>query len=51
MPAWGSGRITIDVTGSTSQVQGLPEGLTLHRAQRPWITELVEKAELRWTEP
>ena len=47
----GSGRITIDVVGSSSQVQGLPEGLALHRAQRPWITELVEKAELKRPSP
>jgi hypothetical protein len=42
----GNGRITIDIIGSTSTVHGLPEGLTLHHGQRPWITELVEKAHL-----
>ncbi|MBO1268065.1 amylo-alpha-1,6-glucosidase [Arthrobacter cavernae] len=42
----GTGRVTIDIAGSESTVQGLPEGLTLHHAQRPWITELVERAQL-----
>jgi glycogen debranching enzyme len=43
----GNGRISIDIIGSTANVHGLPEGLTLHHGQRPWITELVEKAHLR----
>lgn len=43
----GDGRISIDIIGSTSNVHGLPEGITLHHGQRPWITELVEKAHLR----
>lgn len=43
----GSGRITIDISGSATSVQGVPEGLVLHRGQRPWITDLVEHAKLR----
>ncbi|MGO4245883.1 glycogen debranching N-terminal domain-containing protein [Paenarthrobacter sp. RAF54_2] len=42
----GSGRITIDISGSKPSVQGLPEGLTFHHAQRPWLTELLEQAHL-----
>ena len=41
------GRITIDISGSTTSVQGLPEGMVLHRGHRPWMTELVEQAKLR----
>ncbi len=29
------GRITIDITGSTATVQGLPEGMVFHRGHRP----------------
>ncbi|MFJ5956024.1 glycogen debranching N-terminal domain-containing protein [Paenarthrobacter sp. NPDC092416] len=42
----GSGRVTIDISGSDSTVQGLPDGLTFHHAQRPWLTELLEQAHL-----
>jgi glycogen debranching enzyme len=42
----GSGRITIDISGSAASVQGVPEGLVLHRGQRPWISDLVEQAKL-----
>jgi hypothetical protein len=41
------GRITIDISGSTATVQGLPEGVVLHRGHRPWMTELVEQADRR----
>ena len=41
------GRITIDISGSTTSVQGLPKGMALHRGRRPWMTELVEHAKLR----
>ncbi|KIS25985.1 amylo-alpha-1,6-glucosidase [Arthrobacter sp. SPG23] len=41
------GRITIDISGSTVSVQGLPRGMALHRGHRPWMTELVEQAQLR----
>jgi hypothetical protein len=41
------GRITIDISGSTTSVQGQPEGMVLHRGHRPWMTELVEQATLR----
>lgn len=37
------GRITMDISGSTASVQGLPEGMVLHRGHRPWMTELVEQ--------
>ena len=40
-------RITIDISGSTASVQGLPEGMVLHRGHRPWMSELVEQAKLR----
>jgi glycogen debranching enzyme len=40
----GAGRITIEISGSTATVQGLPEGMALHRGHRPWMTELVEQA-------
>jgi glycogen debranching enzyme len=42
----GAGRITIEISGSTATVQGLPEGMALHRGHRPWMTELVEQAKL-----
>ena len=38
------GRITIDITGSAANVQGLPEGMVFHRGHRPWFTDLVEQA-------
>ncbi|WP_262107519.1 glycogen debranching N-terminal domain-containing protein [Arthrobacter sp. Marseille-P9274] len=41
-----AGRITIEISGSTATVQGLPEGMVLHRGHRPWMTELVEQAKL-----
>lgn len=37
------GRITIDISGSTTSVQGLPEGMVLHSGHRPWMTELVRR--------
>lgn len=40
----GRGRITVDVTGSTASVRGLPEDMTFHRGHRPWMTELVDQA-------
>jgi glycogen debranching enzyme len=43
----GAGRITIDISGSSATVHGMPEGMEAHRGQRPWITELVEQARLR----
>ncbi|MBT2538498.1 glycogen debranching N-terminal domain-containing protein [Arthrobacter sp. ISL-69] len=42
----GSGRITIDVSGSAYTVHGMPEGIKVHHGQRPWITDLVEQAHL-----
>ncbi|MEV7604109.1 glycogen debranching N-terminal domain-containing protein [Paenarthrobacter sp. NPDC089322] len=43
----GSSRVTIDVSGTDSQVSGVPEGITVHRRQRPYITQLVEQALLK----
>jgi hypothetical protein len=43
----GNSRITIDVSGKDSTLQGVPEGITVHHKQRPWITGLVEQAKLR----
>ncbi|MFJ5699996.1 glycogen debranching N-terminal domain-containing protein [Arthrobacter sp. NPDC093139] len=40
------GRITIDIAKSVATVQGLPEGIVLHRGHRPWMTELVAQAKL-----
>jgi len=37
------GRITIDVSGSTASVHGVPEGMTFHRGRRPWLEELVKQ--------
>jgi glycogen debranching enzyme len=39
-------RITIDVIGSEPSVHGLPDGITFHREHRPWLTELVEQAQM-----
>ena len=43
----GGGRITIDISGSSASVQGLPEGMVFPGGHRPWMTELVEQAKLR----
>ncbi|UVJ40012.1 glycogen debranching N-terminal domain-containing protein [Arthrobacter sp. CJ23] len=43
----GNGRVTIDISGPDSTVQGLPDGLAFHHAQRPWLTELLEQAHLQ----
>jgi glycogen debranching enzyme len=40
------GRITIDIANSVPTVQGLPEGMVFHRGHRPWMSELVERANL-----
>ncbi len=40
------GRITIDISGSDATVQGLPDGMVFHHGTRPWVTDLVERAEL-----
>ncbi|MFJ4266528.1 glycogen debranching N-terminal domain-containing protein [Paenarthrobacter nicotinovorans] len=40
----GSARITIDASGTEASVTGIPEGLTVHHGQRPWMSELVERA-------
>ena len=42
-----NGRITIDVSGSTATVRGLPEGMVLRHGYRPWAAELVEDARKR----
>jgi glycogen debranching enzyme len=41
------GRITIDVSGSTATVQGMPEGMVLHHGYRPWAADLVVQARRR----
>ncbi|MGJ3190330.1 amylo-alpha-1,6-glucosidase [Paenarthrobacter sp. FR1] len=43
----GEARITIDASGTESTVHGIPEGLTVHHGQRPWMSELVERADLQ----
>jgi glycogen debranching enzyme len=40
----GRGRITIDISGSTANIQGLPEGMVFHPGTRPWPADLVEQA-------
>jgi glycogen debranching enzyme len=40
------GRITIDVSGSDATVQGLPDGMVFHHGTRPWMADLVQRAEL-----
>lgn len=41
------GRITIDISGSTATVQGMPEGMVLQHGYRPWAADLVEQATRR----
>ncbi|BCW05909.1 glycogen debranching N-terminal domain-containing protein [Arthrobacter sp. NtRootA1] len=36
-------RITIDISGSTATIQGLPQGMVLHHGIRPWAADLVEQ--------
>jgi glycogen debranching enzyme len=38
------GRITIDISGSTASVRGLPDGMVFHHGTRPWAADLVEQA-------
>lgn len=40
-------RITIDISGSTASVQGLPEGMVFHHGTRTWAADLVEQARRR----
>lgn len=40
------GRITIDISGSTASIQGLPEGMVFHHGIRPWSGDLVERGHL-----
>lgn len=37
-------RITIDISGASASVQGLPEGMVFHHGNRPWAADLVEQA-------
>jgi glycogen debranching enzyme len=37
-------RITIDISGDTTTIQGLPEGMHFHQGKRPWASDLVEQA-------
>jgi glycogen debranching enzyme len=38
-----NGRISIDISGSTATVQGLPKGMQFHQGIRPWAADLVEQ--------
>jgi glycogen debranching enzyme len=42
-----NGRITIDISGSTATIQGLPEGMVFQHGSRPWAADLVEQARRR----
>jgi glycogen debranching enzyme len=42
-----NGRITIDISGATATIQGLPEGILFHHGKRPWAADLVEQARQR----
>jgi glycogen debranching enzyme len=42
-----NGRITIDISGATATIQGLPEGMLFHHGKRPWAADLVEQARQR----
>ncbi|GAA1271860.1 amylo-alpha-1,6-glucosidase [Arthrobacter pascens] len=42
-----NGRITIDISGTTATIQGLPEGMLFHHGKRPWAADLVEQARQR----
>ncbi|MFB8369780.1 glycogen debranching N-terminal domain-containing protein [Pseudarthrobacter sp. NPDC055928] len=42
----GAGPVTINASGRDASVDGLPEGMVLHRGARPWMTELMEQAYL-----
>jgi len=38
----GGARVTIDVSGSQATVEGLPEGIVLHKGTRPQLADLLE---------
>ncbi|UZX03043.1 amylo-alpha-1,6-glucosidase [Arthrobacter sp. CDRTa11] len=40
-------RITIDISGSSATIKGLPEGMLFHHGTRPRASELVERARPR----
>ncbi|XAS74282.1 glycogen debranching N-terminal domain-containing protein [Micrococcaceae bacterium Sec5.1] len=40
-------RITIDISGSSATIKGLPEGMMFHHGTRPRATELAERARSR----
>ncbi|MEZ2392183.1 glycogen debranching N-terminal domain-containing protein [bacterium RCC_150] len=42
-----NGRITIDISGSTATITGLPEGMVFHHGKRPRAADLVERSKLR----
>jgi len=42
----GNTRLTLDVSGSTASVGGLPPGIALHRSPRPPLDDLLELAKL-----
>ncbi|UKA55266.1 amylo-alpha-1,6-glucosidase [Arthrobacter sp. FW305-BF8] len=39
-------RITIDISGSTAKVQGLPEGMLFHKGIRPRAADLAQRAKI-----
>ncbi|MDQ0616717.1 amylo-alpha-1,6-glucosidase [Arthrobacter globiformis] len=43
----GAGPVTIDASGTSASVYGLPQGMVLHSGHRLWMTELMERANLR----
>jgi glycogen debranching enzyme len=44
-----NGRITIDISGSSARVEGLPEGIRFHHGHRPFAADLVQQTRLRRT--
>ncbi|MCU1518646.1 MAG: amylo-alpha,6-glucosidase, partial [Pseudarthrobacter sp.] len=42
-----NGRITIDISGGSATVRGLPDGMLFHHGTRPRAADLVEQARLR----
>jgi glycogen debranching enzyme len=46
----GEARITVDVSGDSVAVEGLPEGMVFHKGARPSLADLVEREHLRRAE-
>jgi glycogen debranching enzyme len=45
--AMGDARFTLDLSGSHVSMEGLPEGITVHRGMRPSLADIVELERLR----